>query len=82
MGRESRKKTELDKLLASRVEIDAIEEKVSMWLHEDGSFTSALFRLSQGEIDLLLRSKHIHETIATLQNDPELDPGNLSDDDV
>ena len=69
----------LRELKACRQQIDEIEAKVSMWLHETNSFTMVLSRLTYGEIDLLRRAEGIHRTIATLEDDMDLEPANSDD---
>ena len=72
----------LRQLKADRLEIEAIETKVTKMMHETNSFTLVLCRLSAREVDLLRRSEGIRGSIAEIEADEDLEPGNLSDDDV
>ena len=80
MWQRKRDKPTLQTLKQSRDRIEELEAKVSKWLNESRSFTTVLNKLSDDEIILLRRSDGILNSLATMEDDPELAPSSSSDD--
>ena len=69
----------MKKLKAKDLQIRALEEKLGQWMREM-SVTDAIGKLTENEFKLLQRAKNIRADIATLREDPALDPSGSDDD--